>query len=234
MSCRFEVCEPAEWLGRYDRIPGDQSVFHLRWRAACGCFWPMAEWRRGSEKADCWFEDKEAIRQMRTAIAEVQRRFNGNPGGSFVINEWGQVIVPSVEGDRRRFLVGSLSGSWCLVSPDDERELVSLEDDRGLRCGDPWNRPYVGIPYHLSERGWIYFVHRAPHGESVVYPPLQDEALIESIRSIRRRGPVKFIVNPFGLVLTKRPTQGWLDEEEWEPVYLGRINYRRWFPKEVG
>lgn len=233
MICRFLPCEPKEWTGRYDRIPGDSSVFHLRWRWDWGCFWPMAEGKCGSEKAFYWFENKKAVRDLANSVARVQLRFNGREGGSFTINEWGQVIVPSGEGDRRRYLAGVLRGSWSLVAPDDVNGRVSLEDDDGLECGDPWDRPYVGLPYHLSKRGYIYFVHRSPGKDVLRYPPYQDTDLINAIREIRPWGAVKFIVNSFGLVLTKRPSRGQLNEENWDPVYVGRIDYERWFENEL-
>src|SRR5579884_121027 len=233
MTCQCQLSQPMTWSGRYDRIPGDTSVVHLRYSSDMGRFWPMAEWRCEGETADYWFEDGAAVRELADAVSRVQLRFNGGEGGSFTINEWGQVIVPSGAGDRRRYLAGVLRGSWSLIAPDDVNERVSLEDDDGLDCGDPWPRPYVGVPYHLSNGGRIYFVHRAPGGDLVQYAPYQDTDLIEAIRQIRRWGPVKFIVNPFGLVLTKRPSHGQWNEEDWDPVYVGRINYCYWFAEEV-
>lgn len=222
-----------EWSGRYDRIPGDASVFHLRYSAAMGRFWPMAEGKCGGEKATYWFEKSTAVCQLADAVGRVQLRFNGRTGGSFTINEWGQVIVPSGLGDRHRYLAGVLRGSWSLVAPDDVNQRVSLEDDDGLECGDAWDRPYVGVPYRLSKRGHIYFVHRAPGRDEVCPAPYQDAALIEALRQVRRWGAVKFIVNPFGLVLTKRPSDGRWNEEDWDPIYVGRIDYRHWFIMEV-
>jgi hypothetical protein len=126
MPCRFHISQPMAWNGRYDRIPGDASVFHLRHSTAMDRFWPMAEWRCEGEKADYWFEDSAAVRELADAIGRIQLFFNGRAGGSFTINEWGQVIVPSSAGDRCRYLAGVLQGSWSLVAPDDVNERVSL------------------------------------------------------------------------------------------------------------
>ena len=73
-------------------------------------------------------------------------------------------------------------------------------------------------------------VHRI--GKIPQYPPHQDQDLIEAIREVRHWGSVKFVVNPFGLVLTKRPERQQWDEEKWDPVYVGRIDYQQWFAKE--
>ncbi len=232
MPCHFHVSKPKLWDGRYDRIPGDGSVFHLRYRLSMGRFWPMAEGQWGRERAEYWFEECKAVRQLADAIGQAKRQFNGAEGGCFVINEWGQVIIPSGAGDRRRYFVGVLEGSWSLVAPDDSSSIVSLDEDDGLACGDPWPWPYVGIPYHLSKSGRLYFVHRAPGRDIVEYAPRQYTGLIRAIREVRRWGAVKFIVNPFGLVLTKQPNRDDWNEEHWDPVYVGRLNYQYWFAKE--
>jgi hypothetical protein len=232
MICTFRPSEGVAWTGRYDRIPGDQSVFHLRNNEVKNRTWPMAERRIKGDRLSYWFDENAAVSELAGAVSRVELRFNGAAGGSFTVNEWGQVIVPSVLGDRRRYFAGVLQGEWHLLDPDDGRRPVSLEDDEDFGCGDPWERPYVGVPYHLSRGRHIYFVHRAPHGDSVQHPPHQDQELIEALLEIRHRGPVKFIVNPFGLVLTKRPTSQEWDEEKWDPVYVGRIDYQQWFAKE--
>ncbi len=193
----------------------------------------MAELRRGNETREYWFEETQAVQELAEAIAKVQLEFNGMEGGSFTINEWGQVIVPSAVHDRRRYFVGDLLGTWDLLDPENEGKRVGLYDDHGLGCGDPWELPYVGVPYHLSKTGRLYFVHRGLERDLIQYAPYQDARLIAALRRCRRWGAVRFIVNPFGLVLTKRPVPGRWCEDDWDPVYVGKIDYARWFAKEV-
>jgi hypothetical protein len=69
-------------------------------------------------------------------------------------------------------------------------------------------------------------------GGTSEYPLAQDMELIRTLRAVRRTGPVRFIVNPYGVVLTKRPCDARQAEEQWEPVFIGRINLTRWFQKE--
>ena len=95
MSCTFHPSPGVAWAGRYDRILGDQSVFHIRSRTAEGRFWPMAERRIDGETVDYWFKENAAINALAEAIKRLQLHFNGAEGGSFTINEYGQVIVPS-------------------------------------------------------------------------------------------------------------------------------------------
>ena len=102
-----------------------------------------------------------------------------------------------------------------------------------LSTGAPWPLPYVGIPYNLHKSSKIYYYRESNDGGKSEYPPQQDLKLVMALRSIRRSGAARFIVNPYGLVLTKVPPQGaWALEEKWEPVFVGKINRRLWFKKE--
>lgn len=230
MSCVFTPCRGLKpWTGRYNRIEGDQSVFHIRWHKD-GYWWPVAVRTENFVEESYWFEQNDAIRRLTKTICAIQLKVNGQEGGSFIINEWGQVIMPSALEWRQRYFVGTLSGEWRLLTPDGES--VSLGDARELKCGAPWPLPYVGVPYNLSGGDRIYFQDAAPEGERILYPASEDHDLIRALRRIRRWGPVRFIVNPFGVVLTKRPRRGTDEEAQWEPVYVGRIDFRYWFPKE--
>jgi len=179
-----------------------------------------------------WFERNDAISVLTRTICQIQREVNGQEGGSFIINEWGQVIIPSAVEWRQRYLVGTLTGEWHLLTPEGKR--VSLGDDSELRCGDPWRLPYVGVPYNLSKFDRIYFQDATLEGERIIHLESEDHDLIRALRRIRRWGPVRFIVNPFGLVLTKKWRWKVFSKGVWEPVYVGRIDFSRWFPREGG
>src|SRR5438876_1189388 len=74
-----------------------------------------------------------------------------------------------------------------------------------LQPGDPWKLPYIGVPYNLHRGGHVYFYREDESGGTTVLPPRQDPQLIQALRTVRPRGPVRFIVNPAGIVLTKCP-----------------------------
>lgn len=231
MSCMFIASSPfKEWMGRYDRIPGDQSVFHIRWDSQRGRFWPLAERSSDAWTETYWFEDHAVIEELTASVNEIKQRLNGQSGGSFTINEWGQVLVPAGGDERRIFYAGQLEGTWYLREPDGR--LVCLADSAGLRGGDPWDLPYVGQPYHLSARGRVYFVRETLGERKPDYPIAQDQKLIRALRKVRRWGAVRFIVNPFGVVLTKRPVVGVNEEDFWEPVFVERLDYTKWFARE--
>ena len=64
-------------------------------------------------------------------------------------------------------------------------------------------------------------------------PPKQDWDLIRGIRQVRPFGPVRVVVNPAGLVLTKAyaPTCQH-SEDNWLAVFVGSINPNLWFEEE--
>ena len=63
---------PKPWLGRYGRIPGDQTVFHIRWHDSGG-WWPMIEWERNWEKESCWALDGEGVGDLVDAGNDAKR-----------------------------------------------------------------------------------------------------------------------------------------------------------------
>jgi hypothetical protein len=164
------------------------------------------------------------------AVNRGKRLLGGPDGGSFAINEFGQVLVPSSVGGGRAALVGEWDGALEFADPL-RGGTFDLAPGKPLVNGDLWELPYLGIPYHLSSRGEIYFWDEDACGGAKRLPPMQDCELIEALRALRPYGPVRFVVGSGGLVLTKVPAvPRW---SEWEARYVGRINYARWFAKEV-
>lgn len=228
---RFIHCQPKKWLGRYGRIPGNRSVFHLR--HVEGRLWPVIEWHKDGDVGTCVAVDTPETHKLVKAVAEAKRFLGGGDAGTFLVNEFGQVLVPSSEGDGRRALAGTVEGNLLFVDPFVDGKFVDLSDDSKHKCGDQWGLPYVGCQYNLSFRSEIYYFRISSDGGKTEKPPVQDKKLIESLRRIRRTGAVRFIVNHCGLVLTRRPEpEVWNSEEEWHPVYVGRINPKVWFKKE--
>lgn len=229
----FQSCPPRQWHGRYARIPGDKSVFHLA--SIGGRMWPVIYWDTEEGTGTCAACECDAADQLADAVSRAKRKAGGTGGGSFVINEYGQVLVPASDGSGCRYLAGELRGRLLFENPFDEDEPIDLGDSENLHPGDPWKLPYVGFPFNLNRRSAIYFYDEDVEGGQSVYPRQQDSTLVQSLRGIRRTGAVRFIVNPFGIVLTKCPIQdAWSPEESWHPFYVGRINLNHWFEKENG
>lgn len=227
----FHACRPMPWSGRYGRVMGDKAVFHLRYLG--GRLWPVLDWETAAGVATCRAIDCPATVELVKAVAQAKRHVGGEGGGSFLINEHGKVLVPASDGGGQRLLAGRISGSLLFENPFRPEEPIDLGDDELFENGDAWTLPYVGIPYHLHRSGRIYFYHHDDRGARSVYPPQQDFALIRAIRKVRPYGPVRILVTPGGLVLTKvpsgiHPQTGF----RWQPVFVGSINLNRWFEEE--
>ena len=226
----FTPIAPRRWLGRYARIPGDGTAFHVR--LIVGRWWPTVDWTVGYETAQCPMVDVDGAADLADAVNRGKRFLRGSAGGTFLVNEYGQVLVPSQSGDGNVAMVGECAGSMTFQDLLMGRGLCDLTDDQGLMSGAKWELPYIGIVHQLSQRNEIYFWHQGRAGSWKVTPRAQDGALVNALRGIRPHGAVRFIATFGGLILTKVPIGGW-KSPRWEPRFVGRVDYKRWFPKEV-
>ena len=225
----FLPIQPCLWAGRYARIPGEEAVFHVhflrnRWT-------PSVRRMIGNETALCPMVDFDSAEALADAVNAVKRLLGGSGGGAFLVNEYGQVLVPSPSGDGNVALVGECSGRMAFHDSFGG-SLFDLTDDQDLTLGDAWGLPYLGIPHRLSRTSELYFWHERQAGGWKVTPPVQDFSLIDALRTLRPQGAVRFGVAIGGLVLTKVPVGNW-KEPRWESRFMGRIDYKRWYLKEV-
>jgi len=229
----FKACDIKPWHGKYNRILGNTTTFKIKFSIEKQAFWPIVEWNNFEEILFCSAcEASGGIKDLVEAVNRAKTRISRIPGGAFVINEFGQVIVPSSRGDGKRLLVGEVDGVLLFKNPSDG-SIIDLSDDTGLQNGDLWEKPYIGVKYNLNRGSNIYYYRYCSEQNKSEYLPKQDDELIKKLRKIRRSGAVRFIVNQNGLVLTKIPEGEYCrDEDKWVPVYVGRINYNLWFKKE--
>lgn len=215
-----------QWKGRYKRIPGDTSVFRvIRHR---GEWVILACIKNADETIICQALSSPAEQELISAINCIKQRYGYHNGGSFLINEFGQVLVPI--NPTLRFCAGQINGI-LLFKNLDTGIITNLADDQGLEPGDFWDRPYVGMWYNLSRKNELYYWDH--NKDEAVKPPVQDKQLIRRLRSLRRGTGIRIVANPFGLVLAKVPVGEFdFDQEQWQPVYVGRIDYTKWFKKE--
>lgn len=141
----------AKWLGRYERIPGNGSVFHVRQHREFG-WWPVIEWQRPDGTGECWAKQEKDIVRLVKAINAAKHQMCGSEGGSFAINEFGQVIVPASNTSYERLLVGDITGHLLFDNPFDGG-VIDLSDDcdedgNRLQLGAAWQKPYLGLIYH--------------------------------------------------------------------------------------
>jgi len=227
MAFTFHHAEPKIWTGPYGRIPGETTVFHVRMHPRKAQMWPLVLMAKDSDLGSCWAVDGPEADELAKTVLKAKGFLGGGSGGEFLINEFGQVLVPSPSGDGRRVYAGRVEGRLRFENPFDPGAAIDLSEDSGLSCGDPWPIPYVGCQYNLAAGGWVYTTLETRDGTT--YPRLQSDCtyLIQSLRRIRPTGAVRFIVNPCGLVATKRH-----DGSQWHPVYVGRVRVGAWFEAE--
>ncbi|HBF99998.1 MAG TPA: hypothetical protein DDW87_00290 [Firmicutes bacterium] len=223
---QFHSAGILEWEGRYNRIAGDLSVFHVVRKGRGFVIQALVKTWEGKVIYEA--VPNQNVKEMTEAINEVKSRHNGQSGGSFLLNEFGQVLVPTIS--KQRFCVGHTTGVMLLRNLDTQ-DIIDLSNDTGLETGDPWELPYVGMVYNLNGRSQLYYWNEATQESEK--PPAQDRDLIAKIRSVRRSGSIRLVVNPYGVVSTKVPRGVFdPDEDTWEPVYIGRVDYNKWFAKE--
>jgi len=216
------------WTGRCARIPGERTAFHVRLFQRR--WWPFVDWAIGDEIHHCPMVDCPAAAQLAQAVNRGKRALDTPPGGSFLINEYGQILVPRPTGQHRVVMVGEWKGPLQFWDEPDA-ETFDLACDNLFEAGDAWGLPYLGIPHHLSIRNEIYFWSEDTHGGAKVLPPMPNDELIDALRAERPSGAVRFIVTYPGHVLTKVPIRHGR-VETWEARYIGRLDYQRWYPKE--
>lgn len=223
----FRTHRPRRWNGRYSRIPGETSVFHLQHQH--NRLWPAVIWDTEDGRATCFAHDGEPAASLAPAVENAKRMAGGSGGGSFAINEFGQVLVPASDGGGRRYLVGQLNGCLTFDNPFDEDDPIDMADVSSLYTGDPWQLPYVGMPFRLNPSRGIAF-RQSSHDHSYdLYPTSQDPRLIQALAEVRGWNGGRFIVNYAGIVLTRLEQDGF-----WGPVYVGSIDLNRWFERENG
>lgn len=227
----FRGIAPCRWHGRYGRVPGSTTVFHVR--SFDGRYWPVLEWDLGDgDVMTCPMLEGQSASRLCAAVLDGKGRLGAHGGGAFLINEFGQVLVPSAN-ERRQVLVGEWTGPLEFIDEDDGSVFDVYADD-GLVAGDEWNGPYIGSRYNLSKHNEIYFWSSGDDAAAKELPDVQDQGLVATVRRLRPWGAVRLMVGLGGVILTKVPLDGAgpHDEEAWAPTYVGRVDFRKWFAKE--
>ena len=215
---------PKAWNGRYRRIPGREPAFHAMVNDTITAQWTDHD---EDERLTAKIVANEAAKALARAVNDLKEEHSGVRGGSFLINEYGQVIAP-VNGSGARFWVGNIKGIPKFTHPVTHQRFSLLPDDSSS-CDDPWLLPYIGIAYNLSYNDEIYFKHQDDDGEEKWWLDGDYPELVSLLRRVRPSGAVRFIVNLHGAIVTKvEYTDG-----IWRPHFVGMIDYESWYDKET-
>lgn len=155
------------------------------------------------------------------------------PNGTFYINEFKQVIVPTASSEDY-FLAGRYQQPlrFQFEGKTLSGEPVDL-DGNPLTPGDTWTGPHPGIPYLLSAGGddIKYLVQPRPNvskemklSKAIGRDPAQ--AVAGKIRSVKGYAGGRFYVNEFRTVFA--PIQ---EGSDWRYVYVGQLDLSAWFPE---
>lgn len=219
----FRGRKPVPWTGRYTRIPGRTPVFHVRANGTGYAYWNTFE---DDEWLTSDFRPHPELSRMLKAINAAKEAATRRRGGSFIINEYGQVIC-SIFRSHRRYWVGDLKGVPLFNDPRNPKKPFSLLPPANTPEGTFWDLPYIGLKFNVHYDDSLRFKHSDEDGYRWVHlNGRADQVLIDKLRRLRpQAGVIRFIVNLHGVVLTKV-------EPDWKPVYVGRLNFNRWFEKE--
>jgi hypothetical protein len=81
-------------------------------------------------------------------VNEIKHQYNGAYGGAFYINEFLDVLVPTV--DRECYFAGTYQKRLTF---DLEGQIISPKAPESLRPGEEWSGPHVGVRYKLKAGG---------------------------------------------------------------------------------
>lgn len=216
----FRRCEPELWNGFYKKPAQRESVFRVGVDDNMRILAQDADFN-----LSCSVVENPAIRQMARAVNDLKEQHTGNRGGSFVINEYGYVIVPE-NNTFQHYLVGYLDDYDDLEFTNPMNgQRFSLNAEKALN--ERWIGPYLGMKYNLRADDRIYF-KCDDNSQILLDDAAEDADLIANIREIRPNGPCSFIVNPHGIALMKQQQP----DLNWIPKYVGRIDFNSWFTEE--
>jgi hypothetical protein len=162
-------------------------------------------------------------------VNRVKIEVSGQPGGTFYINEYFDVLVPSQSGSGC-FYAGNYER---LLQFDFEGAVLGPHPPPDLRPGDPWPGPHVGIRYTLAAGGNDVYYKKmvTPTREkqfrlSEVHGERRAAELANRLASVKGFSGGAIYINEVGEFFAPISTGGGLSY-----VYLGPLDDSCWFPE---
>jgi hypothetical protein len=175
------------------------------------------------EKALLTTDDHEELVEM---VNDVKIECNGAPGGAFYINEFLDVLVPTTTGEC--YFAGTYQR---LLEFDLDGETIGPRAREGLRPGEPWPGPHVGIRYKLNAGGNDISYERPSGPNRVITERLSDvhgaaaaSRLARRIAVVKGESGGRIYLNECGEFFA--PPSARHDEY----TYLGALDDDLWFP----
>lgn len=183
-----------------------------------------------------WYMTTTDHPELVTMVNAVKVATSGKPNGSFYINEFNQVIVPSV-GTPDYFLGGKYAQrlKFNFEGKVISGEPVNLEGTP-LDPGTKWVGPRAGIPYTLAAGGNDIYFNSEPRPNvkkkvklSKQIGPEAAANVAKLITDIKGFSGGRFYVNEFLSIFTPLQEGG-----ELQYIYVGQLDLSNWFTPEIG
>ena len=153
----------------------------------------------------------------------------GTQGGAFYINEYCDVLVPVAGGGGSEcFFAGTYQS---ILEFDFEGQIIGPCAPAGLRPGEPWPGPHVGIRYKLTAGGNDIAYERPSGPNRVITERLSDHhdsdeaaALARRLAKVKGDQGGRIYINEAGEFFS--PPSSRSDEY----LYLGPLDEDVWFP----
>jgi hypothetical protein len=187
-----------------------------------------------TDDGERWYPTNIDHPDLVTMVNAIKEAVANAPAGSFYINEFHQVIVPTVNGSDY-YLAGEYHKP---LEFDFEGHVLSgnAVDLQGqpLRPGDRWVGPHPGIPYVLTAGARDIYYEIAPRPDVTRQVKLSQSLeraaltrLCAMLREVKGYEGGRFYINEFRHLFAPINANQYVDY-----IYVGRLdNIREWFPK---
>ena len=180
-----------------------------------------------------WHTTTEEHPELVHMVNEAKVSLGRPPNGSFYINEYKQVIVPTTASEDY-LLAGKYEQPLCFEFEGTVLTGKPMDlQGKPLSRGDTWMGPHPGIPYVLAAGGGDvkYSVRLRPNVErehklSNMIGPDAAQAVAARIRSVKGYAGGRFYVNECHAIFAPIQATG-----EWRYVYVGQLDLDSWFPE---
>lgn len=222
---RVAVAEvpPRPYLGNSTRAIGKDAKYVVKLDGTVQLSYTDADGIRSLLTVDGHDELVKMVNDAKNAAGATQG------GGSFLINEYREVIVPTLDG--QILLAGQYTRDLEFRAEDGS--IVSPIAPVGIRPGMRWPGPHVGIKYTLAAGASdIRYERRAPDGTAArvclsdYHDPSEIADLLSLLRAVRPQGGSIFVNEAREIFV---PPQR---EDEFDRVYVGALGSHPWFPRE--
>ncbi len=209
------------WEGRYRKIVGRKTSFSAVHGGVRVCW--VDPWAGDGAELTSMLRGEDAA-ELNERVRWAKGQLGQRGGGSFLITEYGRVLVPVYDtqvASRNVWCAGTWTGPLVFDNPltGAEFDLYNVDE---LKPGDKWNGPYIGLLHTMWPSDEIGMQRRGRNGWD--WPHVGDVRIANALREIRGNGTngwARVITGPGGVAITR--------DQELMAYFVGKIDLRYWF-----